>query len=191
MEITMKNLLETGQLDHQDFLARADMLAAAGKTVLISDYFQYYRLVGYLQRYTTKPVGIALGAGSLLAFLDEKYYSALESSLAGGILEAVGRTFRQDTRFFVYPLKNPETGSLTTVENREVSMHLSKLYGYLVDRGCILSLRGYNPDYLRIFSRDVARRIKEGDASWEQDVPPEIAALIKKRGFFGYRRESA
>jgi len=191
MEITMKNLLETGNLDHQDFLARADMLAAAGKTVLISDYFQYYRLVGYLQRYTSKPVGIALGAGSLLAFLDEKYYSTLESSLAGGILEAVGRTFKNDTRFFVYPLRNSETGKLTTVENLEVAMHLSKLYGYLVDRECIVPIRGYNPDYLRIFSREVAQRIKQGDESWENEVPSEIAAVIKKRGFFGYRRNES
>ena len=102
------------------------------------------------------------GAGSLLAFLDEKYYSTLESSLAGGILEAVGRTFKNDTRFFVYPLRNTETGKLTTVENVEVAMHLSKLYGYLVDRECIVPIRGYNPDYLRIFSREVAQRIKQG-----------------------------
>src|SRR5262245_59189692 len=58
MEITMKNLLAGGQLDYKDFLARADMLSATGKTVLISDYFEYYRLVGYLQRNTRLPVGI-------------------------------------------------------------------------------------------------------------------------------------
>jgi hypothetical protein len=34
----------------------------------------------------------------------------------------------------------------------------------------------------------VARRIEEGDASWERDVPPEIADVIKKRGFFGCKR---
>src|SRR6266853_5973788 len=36
MEITMRNLLAGGQIDLTDFLARADVLAAAGKTVLIS-----------------------------------------------------------------------------------------------------------------------------------------------------------
>src|SRR5260221_6526520 len=39
MEITMRNLLVTGTIDLSDFLARADLLAAAGKTVLISEYF--------------------------------------------------------------------------------------------------------------------------------------------------------
>jgi hypothetical protein len=38
-----------------------------------------------------------------------------------------------------------------------------------------------------IFSRDVLRRIKDQDASWEDMVPQEIAAVIKRRSFFGYR----
>src|SRR5882762_3481837 len=33
-EITMRNLIVGGQIDYRDFLARADVLAAAGKTVL-------------------------------------------------------------------------------------------------------------------------------------------------------------
>src|SRR5690606_34554566 len=37
MEITMRNLQANGTIDLRDFLARADMLAACGKTVLISD----------------------------------------------------------------------------------------------------------------------------------------------------------
>ena len=52
MEITMRNLLAGGQMDRRDFLARADVLAACGMTVLISDYFEYYRLAAYLARQT-------------------------------------------------------------------------------------------------------------------------------------------
>jgi hypothetical protein len=49
MEITMRNLLAGGtEVDRRDFLARADLLAACGMTVLISDYFEYYRLAAYL-----------------------------------------------------------------------------------------------------------------------------------------------
>ena len=70
MEITMHNLQTSGgqsngNIDLRDFLARADVLAACGKTVLISDYFEYYRLAAYLARYTKKKVGITMGAGSL------------------------------------------------------------------------------------------------------------------------------
>ena len=187
MEITMRNLLESGEIDYQDFLARADVLAAAGKTVLISDYFEYYRLVSYFHRYTPRPVAIVLGAGSLLDVFDEKYYTKLD----GGILEAIGRTFRNETRLFVYPLRDQKNGSLMTVANLKLAPELAKLYGYLVDRGWIIDIESHNPDYLGIFSRDVARRIKAGDSSWERDVPAEISNMIKKRGFFGFRRSDA
>jgi hypothetical protein len=185
MEITMKNLLAAGAIDFHDFLARADVIAAAGKTVLISDYFEYYRLVGYLQRYTQKQVGIVLGAGSLHELLDEGNATKLESSLPGGVLEAAGRTFRNETKLFVYPWRNQETEALTTVENLPIPPEATKLYGYLVDRGSVLPLSNYKPEYLRILSRDVLRRIQTGDASWEKDVPPEIAKVIKERALFG------
>ena len=48
-ELTMRNLLGDGdEVDRRDFLARADLLAACGMTVLVSDYFEYYRLAAYL-----------------------------------------------------------------------------------------------------------------------------------------------
>ena len=184
MEITMKNLMASGAIDYRDFLARADVLAAAGKTVLISDYFEYYRLVSYFRRYTQQPVGITLGAGSLLELFDEKYYA----DLAGGVLESFGRLFKNDTRLYVYPLKDQKSGALATVASLEVAPHLQKLYGHLVDRGCVLPLHGYDEECLGIFSRDVAKRIQSGDPSWESEVPPEIGEVIKRRGYFGCRK---
>ena len=184
MEITMRNLMASGTIDYRDFLARADVLAAAGKTVLISDYFEYYRLVSYFRRYTQKPVTITLGAGSLLELFDEKYYA----DLAGGVLESFGRLFKNDTRLYVYPLKDPKTGELATVANFPVALELAKLYGHLVERGNILPIEGYDPACLGIFSRDVARRIQAGDPSWESEVPPEIGEVIKRRGYFGCRK---
>src|SRR5271155_2900119 len=89
MEITTRNLLSEGKLDLNDFLARADVLAAAGKTVLISDYFEYYRLAGYLTRYTREPIAVTMGTSSLRDLFREEYYEELE----GGILEAFGKLF--------------------------------------------------------------------------------------------------
>src|SRR5215470_12369058 len=61
MELTMRNLREEGGgVDRADFLARADMMAASGKTVLISDYFEYYRLAAYLGQYTKRKIAITL-----------------------------------------------------------------------------------------------------------------------------------
>jgi polyhydroxyalkanoate synthesis regulator phasin len=64
---------------------------------------------------------------------------------------------------------------------------LRNLYKHLVERGRIRSLETFDRSVLHIFSRDVLRRIKDQDDSWEEMVPPEIAAVIKKRRFFGYR----
>jgi hypothetical protein len=183
-EITMKNLMAAGAIDYRDFLARADVLAAIGKTVLISNYFEYYRLAAYLQRYTSSKIGITMGAGSLLDLFDEKYYTHLE----GGILESFGRLFKNDLRIYVYPYLDPKTGKLQTVQNLEVAPDLRKLYGHLVERGCIQQLEVHNPEYLSIFSRDILRKIKDRDETWESMVPAEVAAVIKRRGFFGYRK---
>jgi hypothetical protein len=71
-----------------------------------------------------------------------------------------------------------------------VASDLIKLYGHLVDRGCILQLNNYDPACLKIFSRDVLELIKAGDSSWEQMVPTEIAEIIKRRGFFGCKKNA-
>ena len=183
MELTMRNLREEGgEVDRADFLARADMLAASGKTVLISDYFEYYRLAAYLAQYTGQRLAITMGASSLRDLFDEKYYAALE----GGILESFGRLFKNELRLYIYPLLDQATGKLVTVDNLEVAPHLHKLYGYLVDNGSIKQLENVNRDYLHIFSRDALRKIRAGDASWESMVPPQVAEVIKTRRFLGY-----
>ena len=184
MELTMRNLREEGgQIDRADFLARADMLAASGKTVLISDYFEYYRLAAYLGQHTKDRIAIVMGASSLRDLFEEKYYTALE----GGILESFGRLFKNDLRLYIYPLLEKATGNLVTVDNLDVPAKLRKLYGHLVDSGLIRQLENVNRDYLHIFSRDALNRIRAGDPTWETMVPPEVATVIKSRRFLGYR----
>jgi len=183
MEITMRNLLVTGKIDLTDFLARADLLAAVGKTVLISDYFEYYRLAAYLTRYTSQPIAVTMGVASLEDLFKEEYYASLE----GGILEAFGKLFTKDLRIYVYPLKDPATGQLSTVENVKMPGNVDSLYHHLVERGRIKQLDNVDESVLHIFSRDVLKRIKDNDASWETMVPPGIAEAIKKHHYFGYR----
>src|SRR5450432_2880843 len=187
LEVTMRNLMASGEIDYRDFLARADMMAATGKIVLISDYFEYYRLATYLRRYTSRRIGITMGAGSLLELFDEKYYAHLD----GGILESFGRLFKNDLRVYVYPLLDPDSNELVTVENLNVAADLRKLFGHLVDRGCIEQLENYDRSLLHIFSREALRRIKAGDPSWQDMVPTEIAEVIRRRGLFGYHPSHA
>lgn len=183
-EITMRNLQANGQIDLRDFLARVDVLAACGMTVMISDYFEYYRLAAYLARYTKKRIGITMGAASLIELFDEKYYTKLD----GGILESFGRLFKNDLKLYIYPLLDPHTGKLTTVDNLPIAPEIRKLYQHLVEKGCIEQLDAYDPKHLGTFSREVLRQIQAGEPSWVEHVPPEVAELIQRRGFFGYRR---
>lgn len=183
MEITMRNLLVTGKIDPGDFLARADLLSAAGKTVLISDYFEYYRLAAYLTRYTSEPIALTMGVGSLQDLFKEQYYSKLE----GGILEAFGKLFTKNLRIYIYPLRDPGTGLIHTVDNVELPVEMLNLYRHLVDSERIKQLTNFDESVLHIFSRDVLKRIKDCDPAWESMVPPAIADVIKTRRFFGYR----
>ena len=124
-----------------------------------------------------------MGASSLRDLFEEKYYADLE----GGILESFGRLFKNDLRLYIYPLLEPGSSTLVTVDNLEVADRLRKLYGYLVEGGFIRQLENVNRDYLHIFSRDALNRIRAGDPSWESMVPPEVATIIKSRRFLGYR----
>ncbi|MHA3773028.1 TonB-dependent receptor [Verrucomicrobiota bacterium sgz303538] len=188
MEITMRNLLDgASEIDRRDFLARADVLAASGMTVLVSDYFEYYRLAAYLSRQTRERIGIVMGAASLIELFDEKYYT----NLPGGILESFGRLFKNDLKLFVYPLRPRKDDELKTVENLEVPHQLRPLYTYLAGRGSFVQLDNYNPEYLQIFSRDVLKLISTGDSAWERMVPEQVSTVIKKRGLFGYHRLAA
>jgi hypothetical protein len=182
-ELTMANLLAGGaDVDRRDFLARADLLAACGLTVLISDYLAYHRLAAYLSWRTDGPIGIVLGVPSLIDLFDEQNYA----NLPGGILENFGRLFKNDLKLYVYPMLTD--GQTVTVQSFEVGGELQPLYDYLSGRGSFVDLDNYQPDYLPILSRDVLRRIAGGDPAWEAMVPNAVADLIQKRSFFGYQR---
>ncbi len=206
MEITMNNLLAAGELDAADFLARVDLLGDIGFTVLISNYSEYYRLTTYFRRYTKEMIGVAMGINNLVEVFNEKYYEHLE----GGILESFGRMFRHAVKLYVYPMRKqafehylsegesaaspPKPGTnpafaphvLINAKNFQVPENLRHLYEHLLENHYIDCVTGYNEEILNIFSRDVLKRIKNGDSSWERMVPPAVADAIKKRKLFSY-----
>lgn len=183
MEMTLENLLSEGQLNHADFLARVDILGALGRTVLISKFGEYYRLAGYLSRYTNRMIGLVMGVPSLIEIFDEKYYLNLE----GGILEALGRMFTSGLKLYVYPMIDEKTGKLITATKVQVAPNLRSLFQYLIDNHHIEEIIDYEKDFLRIYPPAVLAKLKAGDESWQEMVPPEVAQIIKEREFFGYR----
>ena len=183
MEMTLENLLSEGQLNHADFLARVDILGALGRTVLISKFGEYYRLAGYLSRYTDRMVGLVMGVPSLMEIFDEKYYLNLE----GGILEALGRMFKGELKLFVYPMVDEQGGKIVTATQLEVAPNLRSLFQYLIDNRFIEEITHFHPEYLRIYPPDALAKLQSGDSGWERMVPPEVVKIIKERQFFGYR----
>lgn len=186
MEMTLHNLLDGGTIDPRDFLDRVDLLGTVGKTVLISNYGEYHRLAAYLFRYTKQKIGLVMGVPGLREIFDEKYYTDLE----GGILESFGRLFKNELRLYVYPYRDPSTGAVITAANLRVDPHLRHLHSYLMENLFIQCLRDYREDVLPMFSREALAKIRAGDASWEEMVPPEVARLIKERRLLGWRPPS-
>src|SRR5437868_2283831 len=187
MEMTLENLLAEGQLNHADFLARVDILGALGRTVLISKFGEYYRLAGYLSRYTSRMVGLVMGVPSLMEIFDEKYYLNLE----GGILEALGRMFKGGLKLYVYPMIHERSGHVVTAKQVEVAPNLRSLFQYLVDNRFIEEITEYHPEYLRIHPPEALAKLQSGDNGWESMVPLEVVRIIKERQFFGYRASQA
>jgi len=187
MEMTLENLLAEGELNHADFLARVDILGALGRTVLISRFGEYYRLAGYLSRYTNKMIGLVMGVPSLMEIFEEKYYVNLE----GGILEALGRMFKGGLKLYVYPMIDEATGKIVSAKQVTVAPNLRSLFQYLIDNQYIEEITDYNPNYLRIYPPEALAKLQAGDSAWERMVPPEVVQIIKEREFFGYRHSIA
>jgi hypothetical protein len=183
LEMSLKNLLAGDSIDHRDFLDRVDVLGTLGHPVLISNCAQHYQLAAFLQRYTQQMIGMAMGAATLRAIFDERYYAALE----GGILEAFGRLFRNDLKFYVYPQRDPATGALLTAANLPVAPHLRHLHGYLLENQFLQDLRGYDESCLGISVNDVLAKLQAGDPAWEGLVPAPVAQRIKQRNLFRHR----
>ncbi len=185
MEISLRNLLEKNRIDHADFLARADILCALGKTVMITSFAYYYSLAGFLRRYTNLPIVFALGVPNLLEIIESKYYADLE----GGILEFLGGLFKKDIKLYVYPFKSPKTGEILMGSTLRVPPNAVHLYAYLLENGLVEDIKDYDPHYLHIFPADLLAMIQNGDPAWETMVPEPCARLIKERNYFGYRAQ--
>ena len=145
-EITLSNLTSQGKLDEQDFLDRAKLLCSMGKTVMITNFQEYYKLSEYFSKYTDKKVFLTMGVDNLIKVFDESYYTDLD----GGILEAFSKLFTKNITILLYPMlqKNKIINSLNLV----VSGGMKNLYKYFIKNHRILDISDYNRTYLSIFS---------------------------------------
>ncbi len=180
-EITLSNLTSQGKLDEQDFLDRAKLLCSMGKTVMITNFQEYYKLSEYFSKYTNKKVFLTMGVDNLIKVFDESYYTNLD----GGILEAFSKLFTKNITILLYPMlqKNKIINSLNLV----VSGGMKNLYKYFIKNHRILDISDYNRTYLSIFSWDVLRKIQSNQRGWESSLPENVSDLIKEKKLFGIK----
>lgn len=171
-EISMNNLLRGEEVDYLDFLNRVDVLQSLGKTVLISNSPEFYRLVAVIRRYTSEPVGVILSIGILNEFFKEKWSQHLD----GGILESFGRLLKEKVCLLVSPWKNRKTGELVTSQNFQAPDKYQSFYDFLRSSDYLTDLPCGNPDLLNWTPRDLQNLQESGDVRWQDFVPPEALA---------------
>jgi hypothetical protein len=180
-EITLSNLRHEGEIDEADFMDRARLLCSLGQTVMISNFQEYYKLVEYFSNYTKERMGLAMGVNNLIPIFDEKYYR----HLSGGILEAFGKLFYRDLKVFLYPTLD-ENGVMINSENLKVHPRMKELYKFFKFNGKVVDIENHNDANLKIFSREVLKKIQANEEGWEDTLPKGISDIIKTQGLFGY-----
>ena len=186
-EVTMNSLIWNDNLDTADFLARIDLLASQGYTVMISDYLRYFRLRDYFRRYTQKPIGIVLSVRDFHYLFDEKYYEGLE----GGILEAFGKLFPDNTYVYVYPSqpRGTDPSAQVTLDNVQVPENLRYLLKHLKVNDKMQALTPLDERHMHIDAAEVLAGMRRGRGPWENDVPEAVAKAIIERRLMGYDSE--
>ena len=183
VELTLANLRAEGTISDEDFLDRVDILCSMGKTVIISNYQEYYRLVEYLSLFTRgRKIGIILGIYSLADVFEDEFYTDLN----GGILEAFGKLFGSNVKMYVYPSRIPGTDKILGCEDFEVSPKQTFLYKYLLETKKLATIQNINTENLHIFSDNVLEMIKTGKDGWEAMVPEIVEKAIKDKCLFDY-----
>lgn len=180
-EITLNELSGQGDEADSDFLARVDLLNELGFSVLISDYLRFFRLRSWIRRYTQKRIGIMLSVLDFDYLFAEQYYEGLE----GGILEAFGKLFSDNTNVYVYP--TIRDGKLITLDNVDVSDDLTFLLKHLIQNKALASADIEDVRNLEISAREIIKQVPKGRGDWEKALPAITAESIIKKKLFGFK----
>ena len=170
LEMTLHNLTaDTDGVSHDDFLARAEILQALGKDVLLSKYSEFHRLSGYLARHTKMPVGIVLG----LPLFEELFNPCWYSDLAGGVIESFGRLFRNQVRLYVYPSGDHATGRIRTAREARLDPPNEHLLRYFLETQSVRPIDDGLRECLFETGADIRQMIRENNPRW-RDLVPQI-----------------
>lgn len=186
-----------------EIVARMGHVAAVGRPLLVTRHRGWYRLPAYFRLHTAGDVTLIAGMNNLVDLFNPAHYTHLD----GGVLEACGRLFKEGVRVMVYPMRGdqlrrlvadpvaclvcfPETyqvplDSVVTAADVQVRPKVAGLFQHLRANGFLIPITGASPDALACQPRTLAERIRQGQAGWEKEVPPAVAAEIRRAGLWG------
>lgn len=181
-EISLNHLKEDGEITQEDFLARVDLLATINQKVLITKMPLFMHLSNYLSTFKPQNMALVFGVYNFMQLFEMD-----EGQFAGGILEAMGRLFRSNTKVYLYPYREEnEDDKLIDLDSVVVSEDKTPLLNYIKQSGQVKNLEGYDNSLLHIYSRKVLKMIRSNEAGWEEFVPEEIAKVINEKCLFGH-----
>ncbi|GHP05840.1 hypothetical protein PPROV_000458700 [Pycnococcus provasolii] len=172
-------------LDEKKFLNRLDAVLATGHPVMLSNFFEYFRVAQYLQQAIGKGKGhlaIVLGVPAIKSLFDEQYYK----TLSGGILENFGRMARADLSMYLYPTVD-EKDNVITANTLELTEEVDDLYQFLLKRKVIRPVEFFDKALLAKFgsqsaSKKVSDMVESGDDAWMEYMPGKVVDYIKENG---------
>lgn len=184
-EISLKYLFQDEKLDEKDFLNRVDLLNMTGKSVMVSNFYRYFKLVDYFAQFKMIKLRIVLGLNTF----DRIFHSSQYTDLRGGILEAMGTLFHENVKLYLYPFTNINSGDIIYPEDNHFRNEYRPLWQYLYHTRKILVMHGIPANELQITPDRITKMIRKADEKLADYLPEKVYEHIKSEKLFGYGQE--
>ncbi len=181
-EISLKYLFHDEKLDEKDFLHRVDLLNMAGKSVMVSNFYRYFKLVDYFAQFKMIKLRIVLGLNTF----DRIFHASQYTDMKGGMLEAMGTLFQENVKIYLYPFTNINSGDIIYPDDNHFRNEYKALWQYLQLTRKILVMNGIPSNQLQITPERITTMIRKADVKLAEYLPHKVYEHIKAEKLFGY-----
>lgn len=184
-EMSLKYLMQDEKLDEKDFLHRVDLINMAGYSVMVSNFYRYFKLVDYFSQFKMIKLRVILGLPTFDKLFDASQYT----DLRGGLLEAMGALFQENVKLYLYPYTDMETGEIIHPEDTHFRDEYRSLWQYLMITRKVLLLNGIPNTHLKVTASYISSLIENADESLHEYVPESVHTHIRIHSLFGYGKK--
>ena len=80
-----------------------------------------------------------------------------------------------------------DNGNIINSTNLKLHPRMKDFYKFFKYNGKIVDIIDFEEEYLKIFSREILKQIRDGKSGWEKYLPKGVASLVKKNKMFGIK----